>query len=364
MRPHLSIFNYAIHNEGDNAEIHIDGYIVDAPTQDILKAEWNDETSVSYKSFRDQLSGANYKTIDIYINSGGGHVGDAMAIHDLLVDLQNKGVTVNTHGRGIVASAATYLLMVGNSSMSENSWFMLHNVSGVAIGDVNQVENQAKTLRKFNDRIRDFYANATGLPAATISSMMNKETWLSAKEAKEKGFIKNITGEVNFKNAIAPESWPYANLQVLNTYNGFTTPHTTNTMVDKIIQGVTHALQKLNLVKKESATNQELQNVSIDEKKLTLALEETLNPLQQEIHNHINNAVALKMKAVDEQVTNTVKDFLDNHLSSHDALKNITTEVEEIKKDISNKITGSAQPKLKNTVTASKYDHPDIKWGN
>lgn len=363
MRPHLSIFNYAIHNQGDNAEIYIDGYIVDAPTQDILKAEWNDETSVSYKSFRDQLTGANYKTVDIYINSGGGHVGDAMAIHDLLVDLQNKGVTVNTHGRGIVASAATYLLMAGNSSMSANSWFMLHNVSGVAMGDVNQVENQAKTLRKFNDRIRDFYANATGLPPESISAMMNKETWLSAKEAKEKGFIKNLSGEVQFKNAIAPESWPYANLQVLNAYNGFTTPHTTNTMVDKIIQGVTQAFQKLNWVKKENTTVHHEPSV-IDEKKLAAALEESLAPLQQEINSHIDNTVELKMKTVDEQITGVIKNYLDNHLSSHDALKNITAEVEQIKKDISNKITGAAQPKLRNTATESKYDHPDIKWGN
>lgn len=365
MRPHLSIFNYAIHNQGDNAEIHIDGYIVDAPKQDILKAEWNDETSVSYKSFRDQLTVSNYKNIDVYINSCGGHVGDAMAIHDLLVDLQNKGVTVNTHGRGIIASAATYILMAGrNSSMSANSWFMIHNVSGVAVGDVNQIENQARTMRKFNNFIRDFYAESTTLPSETVAAMMNKETYLSAKEAKEKGFIKNITGEVNFKNAIAPESWPYANLQVLNAYNQFTAPHTTNTMVDKIIQGVTQAFQKLNLIKKENATHQELQNVMVDEKKLTAALEETLAPLQQEINSHIDNTVELKMKTVDEQITNAVKGYLDSNLSNHTALKNITAEVEQIKKDIANKITGSAQPKLKDTATVSKYDHPDIKWGN
>jgi len=365
MKPHLSIFNYSFNQKDDNAEIHIDGYIVDAPTQEVLKAAWNDETSVSYKSFRDQLSNTNCKTIDIYINSGGGHVGDAMAIHDLLVDLQNKGITVNTHGRGIVASAATYLLMVGNSSMSANSWFMIHNVSGVAVGDVNQVENQAKTLRKFNDRIRDFYANATGLAPENISAMMNKETWLTAKEAKDKGFIKNVTGEVSFKNAITPEHWPYSNTTVLNAYNASSINHPSYNMVDKIVQGIVNALQKLNLVKKENPEQESavVNATPIEKETLVQVLNAALQPLTEDWPKQIEQTVNGKLSDIDNRIKDAITNYMSEQLAKHETIQNLKSEMDTFKKDVGNQIGSAAHAKTTNNYnTPSKYDHAGIKW--
>jgi len=370
MKPHLSIFNYSFNQKDDNAEIHIDGYIVDAPTQEVLKAAWNDETSVSYKSFRDQLTNINCTTIDIYINSGGGHVGDAMAIHDLLVDLQNKGITVNTHGRGIVASAATYLLMVGNSSMSANSWFMIHNVSGVAVGDVNQVENQAKTLRKFNDRIRDFYANATGLAPENISAMMNKETWLTAKEAKNKGFIKNVTGEVSFKNAITPEHWPYNNTAVLNAYNASSINHPSYNMVDKIVQGIVNALQKLNLVKKEHPEQEQATIANnttvinpIEKDTLVQVLNAALQPFTEQWPTQVEATVNGKLSDIDNRIKDAITNYISEQLTKHESIQGLKNEMDTLKKDIANQI-GTAQVKNTNQYNSvpSKYDHAGIKW--
>jgi ATP-dependent protease ClpP protease subunit len=217
----LDIFNYSFQNATDDSvDINIDGVIVDASTQQIMKDWWGDDTSVSFKSFRDEISNSKAKTFNIFINSYGGHVGDAMAMHDLLVDMQNNGKTVNTHGRGIIASAATYVLMAGkNAEMSKNSWFMIHNVSGGVYGDVNIVENYARSLRKFNDATRDFYSTSTGIAKENITKMMNAETWMTADEAKEKGFIKSVSGGATFSNEIPKENWHYSNAAVLNIYN-------------------------------------------------------------------------------------------------------------------------------------------------
>jgi ATP-dependent protease ClpP protease subunit len=221
MKKKLQVFNFSIQNQGDDTlDVYIDGDIVDAETQQIMRDWWGDETSVSYKSFRDQLTASEAKVFNIYINSYGGHVGDAMAMYDLLVDLQNKGKTVNTIGRGIIASAATYILMAGkNSEISKNSWFMVHNVSGAVWGDVYSIENYAKTLRKFNDRIRDFYAESTGLRKEEISKLMDQETWMAGDETVNKGFVKKLSGEASFKNAIPKEQWDFSNIAVLNAYN-------------------------------------------------------------------------------------------------------------------------------------------------
>lgn len=221
MKRQFQAFQFTIQNTANDAvDIHIDGTIVDAETQSILKDWFGDDTSVSYKSFRDNLNSITANTFNVYINSGGGLVTDAMAIHDLLIDLQDKGKTVNTIGRGIIASAATYILMAGkNASMSSNSWFMIHNVSGGIYGDVNMVENYAAMMRKFNNASADFYASATGLSRTVISNMMNAETWMTAQEAKDKGFIKNISGNAAFKQTISSEHWQYSNTAVLNSYN-------------------------------------------------------------------------------------------------------------------------------------------------
>ena len=221
MKIPVPVFQYSIKNEAnDAADIFIDGDIVDASTQQFYKEFFGDDTTTSFKSFRDQLNAVEAKTFNVYINSGGGLVTDAMAIHDLLKDIQSKGKTVNTIGRGIIASAATYILMAGASPrMSKNSWFMIHNVSGFVYGDVNLVESYAETLRKFNNRSRDFYAEFTQMRKEDITKMMNAETWMTADEAKQKGFIKEIDGEEQFTQAISRDKWQYSNMAVLNAYN-------------------------------------------------------------------------------------------------------------------------------------------------
>lgn len=251
---HLSIFTFNIQNKGEGAlDVHIDGDIVDATSQQMMKDFWGDETSVSYKSFRNQIEAVNPKTINLYINSTGGHVGDAMAMHDYLSELESKGTIVNRRGRGIIASAATYLLMGNNSEMSQNSFMMIHNVQMMAVGDINYVENQVKTGRKFNDKIRDYYANETLNPPETIASWMNKETWMNAQDAKDRGFIKAITGEAKFSNQISHENFPYSNTSILNTYNNQI--QMDNKLLDAINNGFASLLEKLGLKDKAAEQN-------------------------------------------------------------------------------------------------------------
>jgi ATP-dependent protease ClpP protease subunit len=250
----IQIFNYTIGNQSnDQLDVFIDGQIVDSPTQQILKDWFGDETSVSYKSFRDQIETISPKVLNVYVNSTGGAVSDAMAIHDYLNELETKGVTVNRRGRGIIASAATYIMMGNNSEMSENSFMMIHNIQMIAIGDINQVENQTKAGRKFNNLIRDFYANHTGNPPETISSWMNKETWMNAGEAKERGFVKNISGKATFNNVIEKDHWPFSNTTILNTYNSFTQNNSSmeNKILDAISNHFNNMMEKLGLANKK-----------------------------------------------------------------------------------------------------------------
>jgi ATP-dependent Clp protease protease subunit len=345
----LTVFNYSIKNESDEiVDIDIDGYIVDTPTQEFLSKYYGDDTSTSYKSFRDKIP-ANVKTINLKVNSGGGHVGDAMAIHDYLLELEANGVTVNRKGIGIVASAATYLVMGKNSEMSENSWFMIHNASGFAYGDVNQVENQARALRKFNDRIVSFYAKNTGLSETVISNMMTKETWLTAQEAKEKGFVTNVGGSVEFTNSIKEDQWPFANTAVLNAYNSHIKPlNMENKILETIQNGFNSLLEKLGL--KDKATDENVKNAFTEfSTAITNAVKEG-GVDETKLTTLVSNAVTEAMKTLgeNEAFKNAVSGY-----ATKDDIKNMATK-DDVKSIVTtealNKALGGVKDEIVNAV--------------
>lgn len=368
MKQQLNVFNYSFKNQNDSesADIYIDGYIVDSPTHEILKDWWGDETSVSYKSLRDSITESKAKTFNVYINSGGGHVGDAMAIHDMFVDMQKDGIVINTHIRGICASAATYIAMSSkDATMSENSWFMIHNVSGGIWGDVNTIENYAKTMRKFNDHIVGYYAKRTGLSETVVGNLMNKETWMTAEEAKSKGFIKSIAASSDFTNAIAPEHWPYQNQEVLNLYNSFTHPQNSNEMdLKKIETVINNGFTKLMnaLGAKDKAETPEVKDALKEHTTEMTNVIKELIPSEETINNLVNKAVekALEEKtegdaqAIEDAVKAGTKDFVNK--------KDLEAQLQNFSKEVVKDLGGETKPDNKQKPANSKNRFANRTW--
>ncbi|MGN6438373.1 MAG: head maturation protease, ClpP-related [Agriterribacter sp.] len=361
MKRTISVFNYKVTNESDDTlDIDIDGVIVDAETQEAWSRWFGDETSVSYKSIRDQIRRKNPKTINYIINSPGGHVGDAMAIHDMNVQLRNDGVTVNTKGTGIVASAATYILMSGDKpAMTENSWFMIHNVSGAAWGSLEEMESYVRMMRKFNDRITAFYSKATGLSETVIGNMMNKETWLTADEAKENNFIKTVTEAENFTNEIKADHWQFNNITVLNAYNKFLKPKNTSDMdttkiQETITNGFNALLEKLGLKNKadEQATKDAFtefsKSITDELAKIDVPTNETIQKLVDQAINKASESFVKGDDIKDMVKKDDIKDMatkadLKDSLKKED-LQELNNSIEEIK----NALAGSAGKKTTN----------------
>lgn len=320
----LPVFNFTIKNKADNAvDIFIDGDIVDASTQQVYEEWFGDTTSTSYKSFRQAIDNSGADTFNVFINSGGGSITEAMAIHDLLIDLQAKGKTVNTLGRGIVASAATYILMAGKKpTMSANSWLMIHNASGFAYGDVNEIENYAVTIRKFNDQVNTFYVQATGLSKTVIANMMDSETWMTADEAVSNNFVKEKTSDVSFSNSINPDQWLFKNKAVLNSYNSFTkNSNTSNMDLTKITEAISNGFNTLTekLGLKDKAADENVKNAFTDfSTSITNALSEIKSPDEESIKTLVSNAVAEGLKNIGENeslktaVANSMKELPEN----------------------------------------------------
>lgn len=297
-----------------------------------------------------QIEKAGVKEFDVYFNSGGGHVGDAMAIHDLFVDLQtNKGYTINTIGRGIIASAATYPLMSSpNSTITENSSFMIHNVSGGVWGDVNVVENYAAAMRKFNNIITKFYANKTGLSETVIANMMDKETWLSGTETVAKNFVKNLTPSVQFENAIPEDKWMFQNTEVLSLYNSFTQKNSImdlKNVTTAIETGFKNLMEKLNLGNKteDKATQEALKNFSDG---IVNSIKEVI-PTEEKLAEMVNKAIEKATEADAAAIEDAVKEGTKELVNKTDLKNELDNFKDEVVKSIGNGTSSEQEEKPK-----------------
>lgn len=127
--------------------------------------------------------------LDVYINSGGGSIFAGSEIYAALRECKN----VRIHIVGLAGSAASVIACAGKSDITPTGMVMIHNVSGSASGDHNDMTKMAGTLKTCSRALATAYIEKTGKSEKEIMSLMDKETWFTAQEAVDYGLIDNIT---------------------------------------------------------------------------------------------------------------------------------------------------------------------------
>ena len=160
-------------------------------TAEILIYEEIGAWGITAKQFADELSAlGDLESLSVRINSPGGDVFDAMAIHNAL---QRQTGKVVVHIDGLCASAATVVAMAGDETrMAENGQYMIHEPWSFAGGSSDDMQRSADLLDSVAGQIVDMYARKTGMDAESIREMMRNETWMTAQQALEFGFVDAI----------------------------------------------------------------------------------------------------------------------------------------------------------------------------
>lgn len=141
-------------------------------------------------TFVRDLSTISAKTITVRINSPGGDVFDGTAIFNAL---KNHPARIVTRVEGLAASIASIIALAGDEVQAHaNTMFMIHNSWAVGIGDQHALRETADILAKIDSNILDVYYAKTGHGKKELKQMMNDETWFTAKEAEERGFVDTI----------------------------------------------------------------------------------------------------------------------------------------------------------------------------
>ena len=149
--------------------------------------EWDSTCPDDVKSAL-QTMPAGEKLI-VNINSGGGSVMAGQEIYSLLHGRND----VEIHIQSLAGSAASVIAMANTCKMSPVATIMIHNVSmSGASGDYHDMQKNAEILKTMNSALAEAYVAKTGKTKDEILKMMDKETWITAGQALEMGFVDEV----------------------------------------------------------------------------------------------------------------------------------------------------------------------------
>ncbi|MGE5558742.1 MAG: ATP-dependent Clp endopeptidase proteolytic subunit ClpP [Bacillota bacterium] len=134
------------------------------------------------------------KDIYLYINSPGGIVYSGLAIYDTM---QYVKPDVSTICIGMAASMGAILLAGGAKGKRyalPNSRILIHqpHIQGGVGGQATDIEIQAREILKLREIGNEILAKHTGQPLDRVQKDVDRDYWLSSKEAKEYGIIDGI----------------------------------------------------------------------------------------------------------------------------------------------------------------------------
>ncbi|SFK67642.1 MULTISPECIES: ATP-dependent Clp endopeptidase proteolytic subunit ClpP [Falsiroseomonas] len=132
------------------------------------------------------------KDIAFYINSPGGVVTAGLAMYDTMQYIRSP---VSTVCIGMAASAGSLLLTAGAKGKRyalPNSQVMIHQPSGGAQGQATDIAIQAREILKTRERLNRIYVHHTGQALDEIERKMERDTYMTAEEARDFGLIDQV----------------------------------------------------------------------------------------------------------------------------------------------------------------------------
>lgn len=128
--------------------------------------------------------------IYLHIMSNGGELFGGLSLADQIPTIISP---VHTIVEGICASAATLISMSGNKRyMLTNGFMMIHQPSTSVWGTYQALKDHAKLADMAMEKLIQFYINHSKSDRRTIEEVLSHDTYLSASEALEYGFIDEI----------------------------------------------------------------------------------------------------------------------------------------------------------------------------
>lgn len=178
----------------DTLEMYIYGYV-----QGDSYDWWSDEvieSETSANHFRNELAKyPDVKFINLYVNSNGGDVMEAMGIRN---QLKRHPAFVTGYVDGFACSAASFILTACDKVvMYSNTMQMLHLMWQWCCGNYKELRKAADNLEQISIGNRQAYLEKSNgkLTEEKIIEILDNETWLTAEQCLEYGLADEIISE-------------------------------------------------------------------------------------------------------------------------------------------------------------------------
>lgn len=199
-------YNMASTNE-DSAEITLYGDVVEERPWDW----WNNKpVEGNFIILNDFLADfekfSKCKKINFRINSYGGDCVTAFVIHNRIRDLIRDGAEVSCVIDGCAMSAASIIMAACDTvKVNPASLVMIHKCWSYIWGGYNgdELRSMAEQNDAYDKAIASAYARKTGLSETVIMHMMGDTTYMTGKEAVEKGFADELIEDAEPLNLAA-----------------------------------------------------------------------------------------------------------------------------------------------------------------
>lgn len=137
------------------------------------------------------LKNVTAPNLRVRVNSPGGSVFEGIAIANAL---RSHPANVTVQVDGIAASIASVIAMAGDRvEMAPNTMMMIHDASGLCMGDAADMEEMAELLDLISDNIADAYAARAGGTRDQWRDRMRAETWYLPEDAVAAGLADEAT---------------------------------------------------------------------------------------------------------------------------------------------------------------------------
>lgn len=138
----------------------------------------------------DFLTSADNSPVKFQINSPGGFVFDAIAIHNLILQYP---ANVEIEILSLCASSASFISTAGDIvSVFPDSIYMLHNAWLLSYGDHNKLRQDADHIEKISNLLVHSYSNFSKKSVDEIKSLMDAETFLFGKQIVDNNFAHQL----------------------------------------------------------------------------------------------------------------------------------------------------------------------------
>lgn len=132
-----------------------------------------------------QLGSITATDVTVHLNSPGGDVFEGQAIRNQLLDYPAR---IEMRVDALAASIASVIAMAGDRIvMNRQARMMVHDASGLVIGDADDMRAMAEVLDAVSDDIAAVYAARAGGTTVSWRDVMRAETWFSAEETVAAG---------------------------------------------------------------------------------------------------------------------------------------------------------------------------------